>query len=502
MVKVEPPPSLEYLGSSLIRRIMRTPFAVRDTADIGCERNSGRSSGCLLRSVAFVETIGCLHWQGSCPSIDLAIHSVMLLGGIHYFSSTTEKNYYRLVVWKHLLEVAKLTAVPDFISPDMAESEFMLSSVAEKIKRDIQRRNREILEKSFNLRYPIETQDGSDYSPSSESSTPFSNTLSEEGDYDLEYVNTKFNEISLLASELKQETNISQKLTKTEAIIFIILDVLTKYENEFEEDLLKEVKDFLKGMEANRILYRIKDLAQKNLNTGLGNPLLTLRNGIDSFNLLAEFIQKYWDIQPKSVKEHYKTLAINLYAVDLEVRFSQKQTVYSGVKSFFQDIYLWIVDREKLGTKYSNALKYFISSVANKVNEESRLTHIVKTDVVYKNLQIEVNQKFQDSYILINPLEIYNFIDGNEALQNVLVGTAQIIRQYFNLNEINKLTLELFKNEDFEDLGKLLIYIYTDLDVDSAYDKLSDFKSNLWIDYVGALLPKISVDIVHEISVD
>ena len=120
-------------------------------------------------------------------------------------------------------------------------------------------------------------------------------------------------------------------------------------------------------------------------------------------------------------------------------------------------------------------------------------------------------------YELINPIEITDFIVQDEtlrgkvkALQEILVGTAQKIQQYFESDIVGKPTLELIKYEEFQDeephefqkLGRLIVFIHTGMDIEDAYDKLRDFKLYVWIDYVGDLLPKVSVDVVHEVSVE
>lgn len=105
-------------------------------------------------------------------------------------------------------------------------------------------------------------------------------------------------------------------------------------------------------------------------------------------------------------------------------------------------------------------------------------------------------------YKLINPMEISEFIDNDKDLRNILLETAQMIEKYFDADKINRLTLELAKDPEFCQLDGLIIRVYTEMDIETALDRLTNFKLDIWIDHVGDSLSKVSMDIVHEISVD
>jgi len=380
-----------------------------------------------------------------------------------------------------LLEVAKLTILLDLSPPNMAESELMLSSVAQRIKRDINRRNKEILEKSFKLLYTTETQHNPSHSLVPES---------ERNDYDLEYINTKFNEISLLASAVKEETDVNQKLAKTNTIIFTILDVLTKYENEFEENLLKEVKDFLRFMEANLILYRLKLLGEKSLAPKSNDYASTFNMGIESFNLLAEFVQKYWDIQPISVKKHYESLALKLYGVELEMRSNQNPTFYSNVKEFVQSIRFLIIDKEKLQHKYFAALRNFVTSVEYAINKDFQPTNQTKESNVYD--YEEEYLEIDNFYSLVNPTEIREFIDSHQQLLPVLIEIPHKVEQYFS---DGRLALKMVYDPEIAERERLLVIIQTKEKPAKAFKILFNFYKRLKVEYPEMDFRNLGIDV-------
>jgi hypothetical protein len=151
------------------------------------------------------------------------------------------------------------------------------------------------------------------------------------------------------------------------------------------------------------------------------------------------------------------------------------------------------------------SLKNYLQKL-HELNAERKELTLYRRRVWAKLLFTIINLSWLDEvsvcYKLINPVEISDFIGSNRTLKNILLDTVQIVQNYFESKQINKLTLELVKDPEFEQLDRLVICIYTEMNIEAALDKLTDFKLDVWIDYVGDLLSKVSVDIVHEISMD
>lgn len=109
-------------------------------------------------------------------------------------------------------------------------------------------------------------------------------------------------------------------------------------------------------------------------------------------------------------------------------------------------------------------------------------------------------------YELINPIKIAEFVKQDnqaKALMIALIDAAQKVSEYFNSNEINKISLELIDFLDTYDEQSLIIYIHSTLETQLAYEKLISFKEDVWIDFAKNLLLnllfKISIDIVYDI---
>jgi len=129
---------------------------------------------------------------------------------------------------------------------------------------------------------------------------------------------------------------------------------------------------------------------------------------------------------------------------------------------------------------------------------------IVQKSTTLSESALEMQQLGQ-IYLLINPIEIEEYISFNKPLMNVLINIPEKIKNYLNKipSEIRnyfsteKLSLELHIDPEISGYKTLTVYLPTDInvDVEMVFDALIEIKEQWIADVSSTILSKISISL-------
>lgn len=95
-------------------------------------------------------------------------------------------------------------------------------------------------------------------------------------------------------------------------------------------------------------------------------------------------------------------------------------------------------------------------------------------------------------YILRNRYEILSYLQSYPFLTAFLLEAATRIGRYF---EKSSLSLEVLPDRESRGTKYLMLYIGTDLDADSAVDRLKRLDAEWWLDTIPTVKGKLSIDV-------
>ncbi len=129
---------------------------------------------------------------------------------------------------------------------------------------------------------------------------------------------------------------------------------------------------------------------------------------------------------------------------------------------------------------------------------------IVQKSTTLSESTLEMQQLGQ-IYLLINPIEIEEYISFNKPLMSVLINIPEKIKNYLNKvpSEIKnyfsteKLLLELNIDPEIPGYKTLTVYLPTDInvDVETVFDALIEIKEQWIADVSSTILSKISISL-------
>jgi hypothetical protein len=136
---------------------------------------------------------------------------------------------------------------------------------------------------------------------------------------------------------------------------------------------------------------------------------------------------------------------------------------------------------EKISSNIIEPLGAIVDKIFPHNNESQNDSSLLKTVVpIAEFLNDIVNSEIFTEYKTENTVEVFNFLNGNISLVQILLQAKEEIKEYFPATSSEDLLIEIHKDSEEED-KTLVLSIFVDMEPNVALAQLNKLRYDWWL---------------------